>query len=89
MPKPRAAPPVDFWSLEPPGAASAGRAGEGSKAYRGRVPGARSTACPPAGPRAQEARDEGGEPGAPLWPQGAVGLRRRGAGATLPGGAWP
>ncbi|EDL41048.1 inhibitor of DNA binding 4, partial [Mus musculus] len=54
--------PVDFWSSEPPGAASAGRAGEGSKANCGRGPGARSTAC--RGPLAQEARDEGGEPGA-------------------------
>lgn len=39
--------------------------------------------------RAQGARHEGGEPRAPLGPQGAVGLRRRGAGAALPGGARP
>lgn len=39
--------------------------------------------------RARGVRDEGGEPGAPLGPQGAVGLRRRGAGAALPGRARP
>lgn len=90
LPKPRATLSRRFLRL---GVAQccerAGRTGEGSKAHRGRRPGARSTASPPAGLLAQDARDEGGEPGAPLGPKGAVGLRRRGAGATLPGRAWP
>uniref|UniRef100_A0A7N9CN91 DNA-binding protein inhibitor ID-4 n=1 Tax=Macaca fascicularis TaxID=9541 RepID=A0A7N9CN91_MACFA len=70
----------------------AGRRGKGSGAGRGRGP---ELACLPRSPRrvrsrrAQGARDEGGEPGAPLGPQGAVGLRRWGAGAALPGRARP
>lgn len=43
----------------------------------------------PLAPGAGRARHEGGEPRAPLGPQGAVGLRRRGAGAALPGRARP
>ncbi|XP_048656493.1 translation initiation factor IF-2 [Marmota marmota marmota] len=39
--------------------------------------------------RAQGASDEGGEPGAPFRPQGAVGLRQRGDGAALSGPTWP
>ncbi|XP_046313084.1 lysyl oxidase homolog 1-like, partial [Marmota monax] len=39
--------------------------------------------------RAQGARDEGGEPGAPFRPQGAVRLRQRGDGAALSGPTWP
>lgn len=47
----------------------AGRKGKGSGAGRGRGPGAcLPPSLAPPGPLAQGARDEGGEPGAPLGP---------------------